>query len=135
MLKSFVTMTKKQADRITAKNKLEQYAYGLKSTINDEKTKGKISDEDKATIEKNITETTKWVESNENASTEEFEHKQKELESACQPIIMKLYQAGGGPGGAPGGMPDFGGAGPQGGGAGPSSTGGSSAGPKVEEVD
>jgi len=96
--------------------------------------KEKISDEDKATIEKNISETTKWVESNENASTDEFEHKQKELESACQPIIMKLYQAGGGPGGAPGGMPDFGGA--QGGGAGPStSTGGSSAGPKVEEVD
>jgi heat shock protein 1/8 len=124
---------KKQQDRINAKNKLEQYAYGLKSTINDEKSKDKISSEDKETIEKSIEETTKWVESNENAATEEFEHKQKELESACQPIIMKLYQAGGGqPGGAPGGMPDFGGA--AAGGATAGSTGGSS-GPKVEEVD
>jgi len=124
---------KKHADKISAKNKLEQYAYGLKSTLNDEKTKDKISSDDKATIESAITETTKWIESNDHATTEEFEHKQKELESKCQPIIMKLYQAGGMPGGgAPGGMPDFGGAGP-GTGAGPST--GTSAGPKVEEVD
>lgn len=30
----------KQQDRIAAKNKLEQYAYGLRTTINEEKTKG-----------------------------------------------------------------------------------------------
>ena len=79
------------------------------------------------------------MESNENASTEEFEEKQKELEGIAQPIIMKLYQDGGAPGGGMGGMGggmpdmgDFGGAGA--GGAGGSSGGGSS-GPKVEEVD
>jgi L1 cell adhesion molecule like protein len=127
---------KKQADRIAAKNKLEQYAYGLKSTINDEKTKDKISDSDRSTLESAINDTTKWVETNENASTEEFEAKQKELEGTAQPIIMKIYQAGGAPGGM-GGMPDmgdFGGAAGAGAGAGPS-TGGSSSGPKVEEVD
>jgi len=121
---------KKQQDRISSKNKLEQYAYGLKSTIGDEKTKDKISSEDRATIETQINETTKWIESNENASTEEFEHKQKEIEATCQPIIMKLYQAGGAPGGAPGGMPDFGTAG-----AGAPPNAGAAAGPKVEEVD
>jgi heat shock protein 1/8 len=58
----------------------------------------------------------------------EFEAKQKELEGQCQPIIMKLYQgAGGAPGGMPGGMPDFGGD--------EAPSAGSSAGPKVEEVD
>jgi len=98
---------KKQADRIASKNKLEQYAYGLKST--------------------------KWVESNENASTEEFEAKQKELEGTAQPIIMKIYQAGGAPGGGMGGMPDMGDFGAGAGGAGPSA--GSASGPKVEEVD
>jgi len=125
---------KKQQDRISAKNKLEQYAYGLKSTLNDEKTKDKISSDDKATIESAITETTKWIESNDHATTDEYEHKQKELEGKCQPIIMKLYQAGGMPGGggAPGGMPDFGGAGA---GAGPSAGPTSGAGPKLEEVD
>lgn len=125
---------KKQADRIAAKNKLEQYAYGLKSTLSDEKTKDKISDSDRSTIESAINETTKWVESNENASTEEFEAKQKELEGTAQPIIMKIYQAGGGaPGGGMGGMPDMGDFGAGAGGAGPSA--GSASGPKVEEVD
>jgi len=131
---------KKQQDRITAKNKLEQYTYGIKSTVQDEKTKDKISSSDKASIESIIAETTKWVESNENASTEEFESKLKEVEAIAQPIIMKIYQAGGGPGaGAGGGMPDmdFGGAGGgAGGGHGHSGpTSGGSSGPKVEEVD
>jgi heat shock protein 1/8 len=143
---------KKQQDRIGAKNKLEQYAYGLKSTLTDEKTKDKISAGDRSTIEAAITDTTRWVEGNENASTEEFESKQKELEGIAQPIIMKLYQDGGaggaggmggmpgmgGMGGMGGGMPDMGdfgggGAGGARGGAGGSSGGGS--GPKVEEVD
>jgi len=121
---------KKQADRIAAKNKLEQYAYGLKNTITDEKTKDKLSESDKSTLENAINETTKWVETNENASTEEFEAKNKELEGIAQPIIMKIYQDGGAPGG---GMPDMSGFGGAGAGAAPSS--GSSAGPTVEELD
>jgi len=127
---------KKQADRVGAKNKLEQYAYGLKNTLGDEKTKDKISESDKAAIESEISKVTKWVETNENASQEEFEAKQKEIEAVAQPIIMKLYQGGGGaPGGMPGGMPDFGAAAGGWGGAGPSAGAGSSSGPKVEEVD
>jgi len=128
---------KKQQDRIAAKNKLEQYTYGIKSTINDSQAKDKISSDDRAALEKAIDEATKWIEHNENASTEEFEHKQKEVEGIAQPIIMKLYQAGGGAaGGMPGmgGMPDFG-AGAGAGAAPGGSTGGSSSGPKVEEVD
>ena len=58
----------------------------------------------------------------------DFEQKLKEVEGKCQPIIMKIYQAGG----APGGAEDFGAAA----GAGPSaSSSASSAGPTVEEVD
>ena len=116
---------------------LEQYTYGIKSTINDDKTKDKVSAGDKSTLESAINDTTRWVESNENASTEEFESKQKELEAIAQPIIMKLYQDGGAPGGGMpgmGGMPDMGDFGGAGAGAGGSSGGGSS-GPKVEEVD
>ena len=72
----------------------------------------------------------KWVESNPNAHAEEFESKQKELESVFNPIISKVYQQAGGEGGMPGGMPGGfpGGAG----GAGPTEGG---AGPKVDEVD
>lgn len=40
----------KQKNRITAKNGLESYAFQMKSTVEDEKLKDKISAEDKTTI-------------------------------------------------------------------------------------
>ena len=37
------------------------------------------------------------------AETEEFSHKQKELESVCNPVMTRLYQqAGGAPNAGPG---------------------------------
>jgi len=81
-----------------------------------------------------------WLHSNQEAAKDEYEHKQKELEATCNPIMQKIYS---GMGGGAGGMPDMGGAGPTGGagfggagfgGAAPSGSS-SSAGPKVEEVD
>jgi len=72
-----------------------------------------------------------WLGTNQEASKEEFERRQKELEGVCNPIMTKMYQggagAGGMPGGIPGGMPDmsqFGGAG-----AGAGGFGGAGAGP------
>jgi len=121
----------KHQARMSAKNKLEQYAYGLKTTIDDPKLKDKVTASDRSAIETAVKDIQTWLSSNEHADQEEYEKKQKELEGTCQPIIMKLYQAGGAPGGAPGGMPDFGG--DASGGAGGSS--GGSSGPKVEEVD
>jgi len=124
----------KQKNRIAGKNALESYAFHMKSTVEDEKLKDKISADDKKTIVDKCNETISWLDSNQLAEQEEFEHKQKELEGICNPIITKLYQAAGGaPGGAPGGMPDFGGAAPGGAGAAPGAGAGS--GPTIEEVD
>ncbi|XP_067143622.1 heat shock 70 kDa protein cognate 4 [Centruroides vittatus] len=118
----------KQKGRISAKNSLESYAFNMKSTVEDEKLKDKISEDDKKKLLEKVEETIKWLDTNQLAEKEEFEHKQKELEGFCNPIITKLYQAGGMPGGMPGGFP---GGAP--GGAGPTSGGGS--GPTIEEVD
>ncbi|KAI3649344.1 hypothetical protein MP228_005801, partial [Amoeboaphelidium protococcarum] len=108
--------------RIHAKNGLESYAYNLRNTLNDDNLKGKINEADKETLEKAITETISWLDQNLEASKEEFESKQKELEGTANPIMTKLYQAGGMPqGAAPGGAPGA----PQ-----PDTTG-----PSVEEVD
>ena len=101
----------------------------MKSTLEDEKLKDKISDSDKDAINKKCDEIIKWLDANQLAEEEEFKDKQKEVESVCNPIITKLYQsAGGAPGGMPGGMPGAAGAAP---GAGA----GSGAGPTIEEVD
>jgi L1 cell adhesion molecule like protein len=124
-----------QRDRISAKNNLESYAFNMKSTMEDDKVKDKVSDEEKQQVVEKCKETIEWIDKNQAASKEEFELQQKELEKVCMPVVTKLYQQGGapgGPGGMPGGMP---GGFPGSGGPGGDSTGGSSSGPTIEEVD
>nr|KAF6403516.1 heat shock protein family A (Hsp70) member 8 [Molossus molossus] len=114
----------KQWNKVSSKNSLESYAFNMKATVEDEKLK--INDEDKQKILDKCNEIINWLDKNQTAEKEEFEHQQKELEKVCNPIITKLYQSAGGmPGGMPGGFP--------GGGAPPS--GGASSGPTIEEVD
>lgn len=123
----------KQRERIQAKNTLESYAYNMKSTVEDEKVKDKISDEDKTTISEKCKEVLDWLEQADSASKEDYDAKQKELEKVCNPIITKLYQSAGGAGdagGMPGGMPA---GGFSAGAAQPGS--GESTGPTIEEVD
>merc|ERR1712112_816307 len=121
----FKAEDEKQKERISAKNGLESYCFNMKSTLDDEKLKDKISEDDKKTINDKCDETIKWLDANQTAETDEYQDKQKEIEGVCNPIITKLYQAAGG---APGGMPGAGA-----GGAAPGA--GSGSGPTIEEVD
>jgi len=116
--------------KIEAKNAVENYAYNMRNTLNDEKVAGNLDAADKEKITKEVDAAIEWLDANQLAEVDEFQDKLKELEGICNPVMAKMYQAGGGGGGMPGGMPDFGadaGAPP------PSSEGG--AGPKIEEVD
>jgi len=103
----------------------------MKTTINEEKLADKIDADDKKKIMDAIEDALKWMEANQLAEKEEFDHKLKEIEKICSPIITKLYGGAGGPGGMPGGMP---GGFPGAGGAQPGGAGGST-GPTIEEVD
>jgi len=132
----FKAEDEKQKDRIAAKNALESYAFHMKQTVEDEKVKDKISEEDKTKILEKCNAVIAWLDSNQTAEKDEFEHQQKELEGVCMPIITKLYQQGGGapggmPGGMPGGFPGGAGGAPGGGAAGA----GAGSGPTIEEVD
>ena len=142
----FEAEDKKQRERVDAKNGLENYAFSMKNTLNEPNLQGKLDAADKKAIEDAVEATVQWLHSNQEAAKEEYEHRQKELEAKCSPIMQKIYSSMGG--GAGGGMPDmggaqpgagFGGAGFGGGGSGfgaaPSAGSSSSAGPKVEEVD
>ena len=112
------------AARVTAKNALENYCYSIKNTINDEKVADKLSAEDKTTVTDAIKSELEWLESNQEAEKHEFEDHQKEFEAIVQPIMTKLYTAGG-EGGGPQHMPgDMNGNGNGGG-----------DGPIIEEVD
>jgi len=121
----------KQKETVAAKNALESYCFNMKATMDEDNLKGKIVETDKTLIMDKCNETIKWLDGNQFAEKEEFEHRQKELEAICNPIITKLYQGagappGGMPGGFPGGMP---------GGPGGAAPGAGGAGPTIEEVD
>uniref|UniRef100_A0A0X3PU49 Heat shock cognate protein n=1 Tax=Schistocephalus solidus TaxID=70667 RepID=A0A0X3PU49_SCHSO len=126
----FKAEDEQQRDRVAAKNSLESYAYSMKSNVEEEKMKDKIPESDRQKITEKCNETISWLEKNQQADKEEYEHKQKELEQLCNPIITKMYQeAGGMPGGMSGNMPG----GRPGGVSGDAGAGGR--GPTIEEVD
>ena len=124
-----------EAGRVSAKNGLESYAYSLRNTLSDSKVDEKLDASDKETLKAEIDKIVAWLDENQQATKEEYEDHQKELEGVANPIMMKFYGAGGappgGPGGAPGGFP---GGAP---GGFPGGAGGAhdNDGPTVEEVD
>ncbi|KAH7321053.1 heat shock protein 70 kDa [Stachybotrys elegans] len=119
--------------RVAAKNGLESYAYSLRNTLSDPKVDEKIEAADKETLKTEIDKVVAWLDESQQATREEYEEHQKELEAVANPIMMKFYGTGG-EGGMPGGMPGGPGGFPGGApGAGPRS--GGDDGPTVEEVD
>ena len=89
---SFVVITKPPflaedeaaASRITAKNGLESYAYNLRNSLNDEQLAGKFDPADKSKLESAVNDTISWLDASQEGSKEEYEEKQKELESIAK---------------------------------------------------
>merc|ERR1711997_1030050 len=129
-----------QKDRISAKNGLESFIFNMKSSMDEENLKEKISEDEKRTISSKCDEALKWLDSNQLAEVEEFQDKQKEVEAICNPIISKLYQQGGAPGGGmhngmSSGMPNGMHNGMPNGNPNGMPKGTSNSGPTIEEVD
>ncbi len=73
----------------------------MKTQLNDkEKLGGKLSSDDKQTIESAVEEQIKWLESNQDAEVDDLKEHKKQLEEIVTPIMTKLYGQGGGAGGA-----------------------------------
>jgi len=64
---------------------------------------GKLSDDDKKTIEDAVDEAISWLDCNKDASVDELKERKKDLESKVQPIISKLYAGQAPPPGEDGG--------------------------------
>jgi L1 cell adhesion molecule like protein len=116
-----------EGKRVAAKNGLESYAYSLRNTLRDSKVDEKLDAADKEKLKSEIDKIVAWLDENQQATREEYEDHQKELEGVANPIMMKFYGAGGAPGGMPGAAP--------GGFPGGQPGADSNDGPTVEEVD
>ena len=87
---------KKVKERVESRNELESYAYSLKNQVSDkEKLGAKLPQEDTDTIMKAAEDAIEWLDSNQDAETEEYKERKKTLEEAVNPIISE--QSGGAP--------------------------------------
>ena len=120
-----------------ARNGLESYLFNCRNSLKDEKVAAKLGEE-AATALATVEEGIKWLEDHSaEDDAQVYKDKQKEYEDKVRPTMMKLYASGGGGADADGsGNPVPGGVSLS-----PedlekmNAQAGTSAGPKVEEVD
>jgi L1 cell adhesion molecule like protein len=86
----FADVDKEVAERVGAKNAAEGYFYNLKQSLEGE-LKDKLDAADKSAMETACAEGIKWLDENGAATKEEIEHKKKEVEGICNPIMTKMY--------------------------------------------
>ena len=82
----------KQRQRVQARNQLENYIFSLKQAANE--AGDKLSQSDKDTVTSKCDAALSWLDANSLAEKDEFDHKQKELQQACAPIMTKLHSGG-----------------------------------------
>jgi hypothetical protein len=107
--------------RIIAKNALENYAFSVRNALRDEKLAGNITAADNREIQRLLDEAVRWLDAHQAAAKEEYEEKQRKLESKVSPIMAKIFFAvcgGGRLGQTPGG-----------------GSGSTASGAKIDEID
>ena len=82
----------KLRERIESRNNLESYLYSVRNSTNTEEFKSKLGEDNYKELTNLITDSIQWIESNQEATKEEYDAKQKEVETKVQPIMMKAYQ-------------------------------------------
>jgi len=86
-----------QRDRISAKNSLESYIFNMKSSLDQDQVKAKLSSDELSKAKQELDDGIKWLDANQLAEKDEFAHKQKEIESSLKGLIEKMYSGAGGP--------------------------------------
>ncbi|XP_017768115.1 PREDICTED: heat shock 70 kDa protein cognate 2-like [Nicrophorus vespilloides] len=82
-----------QREKILARNQLEGYIFSAKQAVEDAPA-DKVTADDKKLVQDKCSAVLSWLDANQLAEKDEFEDKLKELQKECQPVMMKLHQAG-----------------------------------------
>jgi L1 cell adhesion molecule like protein len=81
----------KLKEKVEARNSLENYVYGVRTSLTDELKKN-LGDQ-LTTVEDAISEGIKWLEEHPDETKEVYDEKRKEVEGKIMPIMMKMYQS------------------------------------------
>jgi L1 cell adhesion molecule like protein len=76
---------KKNMERMEAKNDLESYLYNARNTMREEKTKEKLSEEDRKAAEEHLQTGMTWLDAHGDAATDEFKEEKKRVEGLGAP--------------------------------------------------
>ncbi|XP_077498973.1 heat shock protein 68-like [Amblyomma americanum] len=79
-----------QRERVAAHNSLESYIYAAKEAA--EGAGDRLTSSDGESVLCKCRETISWINANSLAEKDEYEHRLKELQQACMPIMSKLHQ-------------------------------------------
>jgi L1 cell adhesion molecule like protein len=79
-------------EKINARNAVEAFAFQLKNSLKEEDVKLHITDDDFQSLNENLEDLTKWLESNTTASKEEYDKKRLEMDEKVMPILTKIFQ-------------------------------------------
>jgi heat shock protein 1/8 len=82
---------RKAMEKVQIKNQVEEYAYNLKTSIEDEVVKQRLTVSERREITEATDEAIFWIESNPDASIDEIKETKKKLEKKCMPIMGKIY--------------------------------------------
>jgi len=92
---AFKDQDEKQKERITAKNSLESFIFNVKSSLDQDEVKNKLTKEEIEATKTKLETALKWLDSNQLAEKEEFVEKQNELEETTRPLMAKIYENNG----------------------------------------
>merc|ERR1711994_557584 len=77
----------KQKEKVEAKNQLESYCFNIKSTLEDNAMKDKISEEERIAALAMCNDTISWLDKNQTAEAEEYKDKQNQLENSLNQLF------------------------------------------------
>ena len=83
-----------QRERVAAKNGLEAYIFNVKSSLDQDAVKDKLSVEEMSEAKGQLDDALAWLDRNQLAEREEFLEKQRELEAAIKRFMEKIHAGG-----------------------------------------
>lgn len=98
---------RKEGEKIESKNNLESYVYQVKSSIEDDKLKEKIGDDNLKNIREKVDDVIKWFDEDNDYEKEDYDEKMKELQNLFNPLMSQMYSQSDKVGKQPENMPDI----------------------------
>lgn len=93
--KAFEAEDNAQRERVHAKNELESFAYQMKNSVEDSTVAKKLGDEEVANVKREVGEVIEWLDHNQMAEKDEFDHQKEKLQQVVGPIMSRIHQQGG----------------------------------------